>query len=274
MPIGAAIGGASLVGAGASIYSANKAADAQTAAANQANATIQQQYQQNSKNLAPWMQNGTNASNLTNFLTGASSTAPTGYNGALGGQGSLTAAFNPTQAQLESTPGYQFTLGQGLKSVQNSYAAKGLGSSGAALKGAADYATGDANTTFNQQFQNYWNQNQSIYNMLTGQSGQGLQAAGALAQGGTTAAGQQSANTVGAGQAQGAAWNATGAAIGNAANGLSQYALLSQYMPNNNPTQVPWGPAYGGGNIFNSAYGGNSGSPLPGLTSADYGAGY
>jgi hypothetical protein len=43
-----------------------------------------------------------------------------------------------------------------------------------------------------------------------------LQAAAALAGVGTTAAGQQSNNLVGAGQAQGAAANATGAAIGNA----------------------------------------------------------
>jgi hypothetical protein len=31
------------------------------------------------------------------------------------------------------------------------------------------------------------------------------------------------------------------------------------------------GPAYGGGNIFTDAYGGNAAAPLPGLTAADYG---
>jgi hypothetical protein len=232
MPIGAAIGGAGILSAGASIYGSTQAANAQTNAANQANQTIQQQYQQNSQNLAPWMQNGTNSSNLLSYLTGSGGSAPAGYSGAAGGQGALTAQFNPTQAQLESTPGYQFTLGQGLKSVQNSYAAKGLASSGAALKGAADYATGDANTTFNQQFQNYWNQNQSIYNMLSGQSGQGLSAAGALANAGTTAAGQQGQNTIGAGNAQAAMYNGIGSAIGGAANSLGTYGLLSNYMSN------------------------------------------
>lgn len=274
MPIGAAIGGAGVLSAGASIYGANKAANAQTGAANLANSTIQQQYQQNSTNLAPWMQNGANSSGLVNFLTGASSNAPAGYNGSVGGQGALTNLFQPTQAQLAGTPGYQFTLGQGLKSVQNSYAAKGLGNSGAALKGAADYATGDASTTYNQQFQNYLAQNQSIYGMLTGQSQQGLSAAGALTGAGTTAAGQQSGNIIGAGQAQGAAANAAGAAIGNATGGLSQYALLSQFLSNNNPSQVPWGPAYGGGNIFTDPYGGSSQAPLSGLSSSDYGLGY
>lgn len=284
MPIGAAIGGAGLVSAGASIYGANKAAGAQTSAANQANATIQQQYQQNSANLAPWMQSGQQNNNILQYLTGAGGTSAGGAGGGLpggtggtsgaGGFGSLTAAFSPTMQQLQSTPGYQFTLGQGLKSVQNSYAAKGLGSSGAALKGAADYATGDASNTYNQQFSNYWNQNQSIYNMLTGQSQQGLSAASALAGVGTTAAGQQSANTVGAGQAQAAAYNSIGGAVSGAANTAGQYAFLSQYLNNNNPSQSPWGPAYGGGNVLTDAYGGNSQSPLSGLSGTDYGTGY
>jgi hypothetical protein len=58
----------------------------------------------------------------------------------------------PTQAQLAATPGYQFTLNQGLESTQNSAAARGLGNSGAALKGAAAYATGLANSTYQNDF--------------------------------------------------------------------------------------------------------------------------
>lgn len=71
------------------------------------------------------------------------------------------------QTALEQTPGYQFTLDQGLKSVQNSYAAQGLGSSGAALKGAASFATGLADQTYQQQLNNYlqnYNSNLSNYN--------------------------------------------------------------------------------------------------------------
>lgn len=58
----------------------------------------------------------------------------------------------PTAAEAQATPGYQFTLDQGLKSVQNSAAARGLGTSGAALKGAASYATGLADSTYNDVF--------------------------------------------------------------------------------------------------------------------------
>lgn len=75
-----------------------------------------------------------------------------------GGQGDF-AAYNrlitgsPSQQMgaLEALPGYQFTRTQGLKAVQNSAAARGLGVSGAALKGAATYATGLADSTFGDQ---------------------------------------------------------------------------------------------------------------------------
>lgn len=67
--------------------------------------------------------------------------------------------FDPglIQQALESTPGYQFVRDQGLKSVQNSFAAKGLGNSGAAMRGAADYTTGLANSTYEQRVQDYLN---------------------------------------------------------------------------------------------------------------------
>jgi hypothetical protein len=89
----------------------------------------------------------------------------------------LTAAYNPTVSQLESTPGYQFDLSQGLESTQNGFAAKGLGVSGAALKGAANYATGLAQNTYAQQAQIYNQNQQRAYNMLIGSAGLGQQAA-------------------------------------------------------------------------------------------------
>lgn len=240
MPTGALIGGiGSAVGGIAQAFGASSAADAQVAASRDANARLERQYQTNATNLAPWMQGGANASGLVNFLTGASGTAPAGYNGAAGGQGALTTPFAPTMAQLEQTPGYQFTLGQGLKSAQNSYAAKGLGSSGAAMKGATDYATGLANNTYQQQFQNYWGQNKSIYDMLTGQSTVGANAAAALATGGNALASGVSANTVGAGNAQAAGYNAIGSAVANTAQGIGQYGILGNYMSNGTPA-APW----------------------------------
>jgi hypothetical protein len=73
--------------------------------------------------------------------------------------------WDPTMAGLAQTPGYQFTLHQGLQATQNAAAARGLGVSGAALKGADTFATGLASQTYNQQLNNA----ESIYgNQLSG----------------------------------------------------------------------------------------------------------
>jgi hypothetical protein len=75
-----------------------------------------------------------------------------------GGQGDfgaynrlITGPPSQMEAQLQGLPGYQFTRTQGLKGVQNSATARGLGVSGAALKGAATFATGLADSTFGAQ---------------------------------------------------------------------------------------------------------------------------
>lgn len=245
MPVGAIVGGVGAVAsAGASMYGASKAADAQKEAAQQGNALLAQQYQQNSSNLAPWMQGGARSFDTVNHLTG-------NYAGGDPLTSPLTSPFAPTMEQLAKTPGYQFTLDQGLKATQNSYAAKGLGSSGAAMKGAADYAGGLASNTYQQQFQNYWNQNKSIYDMLTGQSTAGLQAAGALASGGNALAQGQSNNLVGAGNAQAASYNAMGSAFGNAAQSVAGYGMLGNYLSNGTP-----GAGAGGGQFGSVRYGG------------------
>jgi len=81
--------------------------------------------------------------------------APTFETANLPGAPTLPGAPPPmTQAQLEATPGYQFNLSQGLKAAQSAAAAKGLGVSGAALKGASTYATGLADSTYQNQFNN------------------------------------------------------------------------------------------------------------------------
>ena len=81
------------------------------------------------------------------------------------------------QQALANTPGYQFTLGQGLNSVQNTNAANGRGVSGNSLAGAANYATGLANNTFNQQLQNsLTSQGQNFNQNLSGQGQQFSQA--------------------------------------------------------------------------------------------------
>lgn len=59
--------------------------------------------------------------------------------------------------QLQQTPGYQFTLGQGLQSVNSQLSAMGLAKSGSAIKGATQYAEGLAGTTYQNMVSNFLN---------------------------------------------------------------------------------------------------------------------
>lgn len=167
MGIGAAVGAsavAGLAGSALSAGAAKSAAGQQAAAAQQAAAQAAAQYQQTRGDLMPYNVAGQQAAQ---YLNGIAFNLPSLVHAFA--PGGLT--FQPTQAQLEATPGYQWTLGQGLQSVANSNAAQGRGISGAALKGAANYATGLANNTLalNQQIfqQNLANQLSPLYGQLS-----------------------------------------------------------------------------------------------------------
>lgn len=145
MPFGWATVGAAAIGAGASLYSSS-----QTSAAAKDAASLQlQMYNQTRGDLSPYNTAGQQAT------TNALALANQGQFG--GGTDYLTKAAGMvpgqmTQAQLEATPGYQWDLAQGLKATQSAAAARGLGVSGASLKGASTYATGLANKTYSDQF--------------------------------------------------------------------------------------------------------------------------
>lgn len=96
-----------------------------------------------------------------------------------GMNGLLANQWNPTMQGLAQTPGYKFTLQQGLQAAQNSNAAKGLGVSGAALRGASDYASGLASQTYNQQYQNYLAGQSMNAQLLQGRLAGGIQGLGA-----------------------------------------------------------------------------------------------
>lgn len=235
MGIGAAIiGGAALAGVGAvasSVVSSSAASKAASEQANAEQAAINAQTAaQNTveANTAPYIAAGTNALPILQQMTG---TAPTASGAPGTGVGPLTQPFQPTVAQLQSTPGYNFTLNQGLEATQNGFAAQGLGTSGAAVKGAANYAENLAATTYQQQFNNYWAQNQSIYNELGGIVGTGQNAALGIAspivQSGANIAG--SLGALGQAQASGTVGsaNAITGGLSSLSGSASNYALLS-----------------------------------------------
>jgi hypothetical protein len=150
-------------------------------------------YNQNKALLAPYVSSGTAAQDELSYLTGGTQALQPGEAVPSGlGAGSLITPFQPTMSQLAQTPGYQFSLGQGELATQNSYAAQGLGSSGAALKAGINYAEGLAGTTYQQQLSNYLTQNQQIASILGGVANTGEAAAAQTATAGANA--QNSAN--------------------------------------------------------------------------------
>jgi hypothetical protein len=208
--------GTTAISGGLSLFGANKQSQATQDASKQqqmmqmlALQQQQQQYQQNRADLAPYRGFGETAGKqLIDRLP------------------QLTQGLNPTQADLEKTPGYQFNLSQGLKATQNSAAARGLGVSGAAMKGAANYATGLADNTMNTQANIFWNNQNNAYNKLYGVTNIGAGAAGATVTAGQANQNQQSnlltgmgsvgaAGTIGSAAAMNQGLGAAGSAIGN-----------------------------------------------------------
>jgi hypothetical protein len=114
----------------------------------------------------------------------------------------LTSPISVDPNQLENSDYYKFASTQGQKGVTNSAAARGLGSSGAALKGAAAFAKGLATDTYKTAF-DMGNTNQTnAYTRLKGLVDTGENAAAQTGSAGTAAANTAAGAQIGAGNAQ------------------------------------------------------------------------
>jgi hypothetical protein len=196
------------------------ASDAQSKAAKSANATQMAMFDIAQKNLTPYMDAGKGATSALTNLTGTGE----------GGDPLNSPLLKPIsmdEATLQQTPGYQFNLTQGLKATQNAAAARGLGSSGAALKGAATFATGLADSTYQNQFNNALTNQNNQFNRLMGVSQLGANAAANVGQDAITTGQGIASTTVGAGNARAAAWNSGANALGSAG---SNYVLMDKYL--------------------------------------------
>lgn len=126
----------------------------------------------------------------------------------------------PTAAEVMAQPGYQFGMQQGQQAIDRKTAAGGGRVSGAALKGAAQYATDYATTGYNAEYQRRQDRLARL---------QTLSGLGQSATSGTAAAGQNSTNnltalTTAQGNATGAGQLAQGNIWGNALNSLGATA--------------------------------------------------
>lgn len=231
--VATAVIGSAVIGAGASIFGANKAADAQKEAADKSIAMQQGQYQQTRQDLSPYRDIGSQAStDLGKRLS------------------DLTSPISVDPNQLENSDYYKFASTQGQKGVTNSAAARGLGTSGAALKGAAAFAKGLATDTYKTAF-DMENTNQSnAYNRLKSLVDTGENASAQTGVLGEKAAYNSGVATVGAGNAEAAADNKIGSSISNAASNIGGYAaykgLYGSSGSSSNPSMMgsPTSPYY------------------------------
>jgi hypothetical protein len=246
--IGKAIGGivGGLTGSSQSADAAQSAANTQAGASRYAAQLTQQAQQQLRSDLSPYSALGPATIPQVLKMLGYGGTYDSSGNlTGLTGSGTgttLTTPFSFDASDLENTPGYQFALGQGTRAVNNQAAASGLNLSGAQLKGIADYSTGLADQTYNQQYQNAlstyntnYNQAQNQLASLLGLLQTGQNSAAQVGTSGINSAAQVGSNLTNAAnataQGQIAAGNATSNALssgmGLAATGAGIYALLS-----------------------------------------------
>ena len=229
--IAAAIGGV------ASLASGAIQAGGQQAAAN----TQQGMFNTIQGNEQPFIQAGQSATGGLNQLLG---TAPGGFGGLPNGY--LTQTFNPTQAQLNNYPGYQFQLQQGDQAVQNSAAATTGAVSGPALKSLSQYNQGLAASNYSNYFNQFQTQQNNIFNRLSGIATLGSNSAANL---GTTGA----QLGTGIAQAQAGAAGSIAGGVAGAGNNIGNNALASVLY---------------GGSLDNSSSGG--GDPLAGMSQGGY----
>jgi hypothetical protein len=154
----AALAGATLVGAGVSYFGSQNAAKAQSDAAAQSAATQQaiadqsiaaqkEMYQQGRTDLQPYREGGVTAQNQLFQLLGL------GGDKTAANYGKYSKDFG--MSDFTTDPGYQFRLEQGMKALNASAAAKGMGVSGANIKGATEYGQNMGSQEYTNAFNRY-----------------------------------------------------------------------------------------------------------------------
>lgn len=261
MPPVAIIAGAA-IGAGASLWGANKQAEAsrdaasmQAQSAKDASDIQMQMFRDQQQAQKPWTEAGEAAVGKLAMLAGNQELDISKDPAYQSMRNRLTQQFGFN----ENDPSYQWRLKEGLKAVNESAAAKGGFFSGQTGKELQEYAQGMASTEYGNEYNrwlqsqqqtqntysNEWNRQlteaQNKYNQLYGLAGMGQTSALDVGRWGTQTAGDIGRNTVAAGNAQAAGRvgeaNAWADAATNVSNQLQsgigqglQYSMMGDYL--------------------------------------------
>lgn len=206
--VAGAVVGAGVIGA----IGSNMAAGEQAQGQEQAAATQQGMFNTINQEEQPFVQGGYGAeTSLQNLLYGTPGGTDTGTGLP---NGYLSQQFSPTQAQLNSYPGYQFQLQTGGQALENANT-PGVGAlSGPALKSLMSFNQGTAASNYSNYFNQYQTQQNNIFNRLSSIAGLGQSAGAQVANSGTQLG-------TGIAQAQAGAAASTAGGIVGATNSIS-----------------------------------------------------
>lgn len=210
--IAAGVSGVASLGSAAISGSASKkAANAQAQAAADANAAQERMFNRQVELQEPFRQAGITANNRILDLLGLS------QNTGADGFGKYGRDFS--MQDFEADPGYDFRFKEGMKALNNSMAAKGLGVSGAGIKGAQQYGQGLASQEYQNAFNRYQVNRSNQLNPLQSMSGAGQSATNVLTGAAGNLGNAQADNALQAGNARASGYIGSSNALTNALSG-------------------------------------------------------
>ena len=241
MPVAAAIAGAAVLGAGASVYTASKAAKAQKNAAIAAGQQQERMFDRQVELQEPFRQGGMTAQTELMRLLGL------GGDASSEGYGSAAQPFGMDQFQAD--PGYAFRQAEAMKALERSASARGNLLSGSTLKGVQRFGQDLASQEYQNAFNRYQVERSAKLNPLQSLMGSGQSAANVM----TGAAGQmgqnQASNIYNAGQARASGYVGSSNALANA---LGQVGGIASNYPMNNAIMNYYNKGAPGGAIKGS----------------------
>lgn len=224
--VAVAVGGAGLAGAAISAGAAGSASDKQAAAANAANNTQLQMYNQTRADNAPYREAGS---------------------AALSQMQNQDFQKDFTSADFSKDPGYDFRMQEGMKALERSAAARGGLNSGATLKSIGRYGQDYASNEYGNAYNRFNQDRDRRFGRLSNIAGMGQGSNSATGNAGMNYANNAGANMMGAANAQGAAGIASANAWSGALNGIGRNVMDQQAMNNQKNWMSQWNSNQGGG---------------------------
>jgi hypothetical protein len=202
---------------------AKSAARTQAASADYAAQLQQEQFDKQIELQAPFREAGLTAQNKLLDYMGLSAGAGGKY------------AKDFSMADYQADPGYAFRLGEGMKGLNATAAARGGLISGNALRAATQYGQEMGSQEYQNAYNRYQTNRSNQLNPLQSLMGASQTATNAMGQAGQNYANQAGEAYIGAGNARASGYvgsaNAWGNAIGNATNVYNQNQMINRMFP-------------------------------------------